>query len=101
MLKAVNKLLLDNTEDYQLSLEKDDEGEVMIHIDVYNWNKSVYHKLLLRWIDLQDMLEFFDVEIIYGLLPKDNLEFASMFGWTITDRMWQDTHILVYKKIGE
>lgn len=97
----MNKLLLENNNNYQLSLEKDDAGEIMIHIDVYAWNRSVYRELLQKWIDVQDMLEFFDVNIIYGLIPKDNVEFASMFGWVITDRMWANTHILVYKKIGE
>jgi len=97
----MNKWVYKTTDRWQISFHKTDDGEFMFHIDVYIWNKSVYKEMLEEWADIEDMLEFFDVEIVYGLLPIENEQFAAMFGWTLTSVVWHKTHRLVFKLIGE
>ena len=96
----MNRWVYKSTDKWQVGIDKTDDGEFMLHVEVYEWNKSVYKELLEEWTHIEDMLELFDVRIIYGLLPIDNQQFALMFGWTITDVTWEG-HRLVFKLIGE
>jgi len=97
----VNKWVYKTTANYQVSFEKDDDDNFMIHVDVYHWNRKVYKEMLADWVDIEDMLEFFDVPIVYGLIPKEREGFASLFGWVLTEHLWENTHRVAYKKMGE
>lgn len=92
-----NRWAFKHTDNYQVDLEQGDEGFLFIHVNIVNWNKSVYKELLNVWVSLETILRDSGQERIFGYLPKKNEEFAYLFDWEIRGR--QGAFTLVSKEI--
>ena len=71
---------------YYLRLEKTIFGDVFVHVDIYQWSRSLYKEYLSIWVDVLEEVRAMGVPRLYSVIPADddkNLRFDLMFGWDI------------------
>ena len=81
-----------------VEMEYTDYGP-FLHVKVDKWTRSVYEKLLVEAEKIYNLMRYVGEPRIFGLLPKENEEFASMFGWELGPQVEGKT--LVVKEIQD
>jgi hypothetical protein len=61
---------------------------LVVHVDIYKWDKESFKQAQKIWMDFVDMCQHKGIETIFAGIPKTdkkNEQFALMFGFEPTD----------------